>query len=290
VAYGGEEAEHVSFAVSPEFAGSMPTGTVTLRDSTRILCVVRLRSARGSCGMSPAELGAGSYRLVATYNDSADFGSSAAGETLTVSRARSTTTLRLSTSSVTYGQEQLATALVRVSPEFAGLALSGTITLRDSATTLCVIRLSSDAATCRLAATRLGAGSYHLVASYSGNSDFDPSAVGGATLTIARAGSATFLRLSTAKVTLGAEQAAHLSVTVLPEFAGTPTGHVIVRDASTTLCVISLSSERGTCSLTPSELGVGTYHLVATYEGSSDFGVSVSVAERLTVVFSLSVG
>ncbi len=89
VTYGGEEAEHVSVAVSPEFAGSMPTGTVTLRDSTRILCVVRLRSARGSCGMSPAELGAGSYRLVATYNDSADFGSSAAGETLTVSRARS---------------------------------------------------------------------------------------------------------------------------------------------------------------------------------------------------------
>jgi len=199
------------------------------------------------------------------------------------------TSLRLSDAKATYGDEEVVSASVSVSPEFSGSAPTGTVILRDSTTTLCVITLSGGGGACRLAATRLGAGTYHLVASYDGNANVSSSAAEG-TLTVSKSSTAIALKVSPAKVTLGDEQVAHFSVAVSPAFGGTPTGTVIVRDSSGTLCVISLSSARGTCSISPSALGVGTYHVVATYEGSSDFDASVSATATLTVVFSLSVG
>ncbi len=93
------------------------------------------------------------------------------------------------------------------------------------------------------------------------------------------------LKLSARKVTYEHEQTEHLSVTVSPQFPGSkPTGKVTVKQSTRTLCVIKLSSGKGSCKLSAKQLKAGTYHLVATYGGSTNFAGSTSPKEKLTVV------
>ncbi len=90
--------------------------------------------------------------------------------------------------------------------------------------------------------------------------------------------------LSAAKVTYGREQAERVSVAVAAKIGGPPAGKVTVRAGSATLCVITLRSGQGSCTLTARRLSPGTYHLTAAYPGSTDFDGYVSCAKTLTVV------
>ena len=104
-----------------------------------------------------------------------------------------------------------------------------------------------------------------------------------ATVTV-KSASKTVLTLSATKVTYGDEQVEKLSVTVSPEFAGsTPTGRVTVEGSGMTLCVITLSSGNGSCTLSVKRVKAGTYRFVATYGRSTNFEGSTSAKETLTV-------
>ena len=48
--------------------------------------------------------------------------------------------------------------------------------------------------------------------------------------------------------------------------------------------MITLKSAKGACTPSAEKLPVGTYHVVATYNGSADFGGSTSATETLTAV------
>jgi hypothetical protein len=85
VIFGKEQVERFSVTVTAQFAGLMPAGRVIVRNGSTVLCTTLLLSGKAMCRLSPSELKAGSYRLVAAYRGSADFnGSSSAKETLTV--------------------------------------------------------------------------------------------------------------------------------------------------------------------------------------------------------------
>jgi hypothetical protein len=87
VTYGDEQTEHISVSVSPQHSGSMPAGTVTVKASATTLCVIKLKSGKGSCRLSPKRLKAGTYHLVATYGGSKSYqGSISAKETLTIAK------------------------------------------------------------------------------------------------------------------------------------------------------------------------------------------------------------
>jgi hypothetical protein len=58
---------------------------------------------------------------------------------------------------------------------------------------------------------------------------------------------------------------------------------VTIKEPTTTLCMITLKSAKGACTPSAEKLPVGTYHVVATYNGSADFGGSTSATETLTV-------
>jgi predicted outer membrane repeat protein len=73
VTYGRERHEHLAVTVSPQFPGSMPTGTVTVKAATRTLCVIRLTLGKGRCTLSARKLNVGTYRLVANYRGSKNF-------------------------------------------------------------------------------------------------------------------------------------------------------------------------------------------------------------------------
>jgi len=291
VTYGDEQVEHISVTVSPQIAGPTPTGTVTVKESTTTVCVITLSAGKGSCTLAATQLSGGSYPIVASYNGSGDFESSAsAAATLTVAKTTSRTALALSADKVTYGGEQDAHMSVTVtSSTIAGLTPTGTVTLKESTTTLCVITLSAGKGSCTLSAARLGAGTYGIAAVYSGSADFDISGTGAETFMVYAATSKTALSISPDRVTYGGEQGAHFSVTVSPGIAGvTPTGTVTVKLSTTTLCVITLSSAKGSCTLAATRLGTGTFTIVASYSGSGNFYPSGSAGESLEVFAATS--
>jgi hypothetical protein len=90
--------------------------------------------------------------------------------------------------------------------------------------------------------------------------------------------------LSAAKITDGREQTERASVAVTAKTGGPSAGKVTVKAGSATLCVITLRSGKGWCTLAARRLRPGTYRLTAAYPGSPDFAPSVSGAKTLTVV------
>ena len=112
--------------------------------------------------------------------------SSAASNSVTPAKATSETALKLSAKKVTYGDEQAEHLSVTVSPQHSGPTVTGTVTIKASATTLCVIKLKSAKGSCSLSARRLKAGTYHLVATYGGSANYKGSTSVKETLTVAK--------------------------------------------------------------------------------------------------------
>ena len=273
--------------VSGEFTGSgdpAPTGTATVHAGAQS-CQATLTGgngvATGSCQITEPALG--SYSLTATYpGDKAFDPSRTPAGRLTVSRARSHTTLQLSAGSAVYGNEKSLTIKVTVAPQFTGTP-TGKVRITAGQTTLCTVQLSGGTGTCSPASpTVLGAGKAVLVASYPGDLGFGSSAAD-ATLTVRRATSRTTLTLSPASVKYGHETSVKITVAVAPQFSGTPTGNVIITAGKATLCTVRLASATHTCSL-PSKraLSPGRHVLTASYRGSADFAPS-SAVKTLTV-------
>lgn len=92
----------------------------------------------------------------------------------------------------------------------------------------------------------------------------------------------TALALSATRITYGHEQSERLTVTVKAQ-SGTPAGKATVKAGTVTVCVITLRSGKGACSLTAKRLKPGTYHLAASYPGTVGFASSVSAQKTLTV-------
>jgi hypothetical protein len=185
VTYGDEQAEHVSVQVTPETSGS-PTGTVTVKHSGATVCTITLAAAAGSCVVPATRLSAGKVTVTAVYEGNSDFGaSSSAAKSLTVSKASSKASLTLSAPKVTYGHEGSEHLSVEVKPRYSGTP-GGTVKVKSGRNTVCVITLKSGKGSCVLAAKKLKAGTYHLVASYGGNADFAGANSGARTLTVAK--------------------------------------------------------------------------------------------------------
>jgi hypothetical protein len=183
VVYGDEQTVQAAVAVSA--AGGIAAGRVTVRSGSVTACTITLRSSTGTCALPATRFAAGKLRLVAAYGGGIGLAKSvSAAKTLTVVRAATTTRLRLSAATVTYGDEQAERLTVTVIPRYAGTA-TGTVTVKTGSTTVCVIRLkSSRTASCRLAAKELAPGTYDLVARYPGGADFTASASGKAALKV----------------------------------------------------------------------------------------------------------
>ena len=232
-------------------------------------------TAGGSCVIDANQAGNASYAPAPQVQDP-----------IPVAKATSQTVLSLSSPSETYGQEKSLVITVTVSPQFAGTP-TGTVTVVAGSKTLCSkVPLSSGKATCSPAsATALTVGKYGITATYSGSAQFDASTSSATTLTIAKATSETVLSLSKSSVAFGQEKSLVISVTVSPQFAGTPTGTVTVVAGSKTLCSkVPLSSGKATCSpASATILPNGKYSVKATYSGSAQFGTSTSAAKSLTI-------
>ena len=255
--------------------GGASDNPVTFSSATTSVCSVS--------GSVVSFIGAGTCTIDANQAGNTNYGAAAqVTQSFPVHPATTTTTLNVRTP-LTYGDEGSATFHVTVTAP--GLTPTGTVAIKNGPTALCTITLSSGKGSCTLSATKLAVGTYGLVAAYGGSTDFHGSASVKETLTVSKATTKTAVKLSATKVTYGHEQVLHLSVDVSPQFPGTmPTGTVTVKESTTTLCTIKLSSSKGSCTLLAKKLKAGTYQLVATYGGSANFKGSTSAKETLTVV------
>jgi hypothetical protein len=282
VSYGDEEASHVSVTVTPQYSGT-PTGTVTVKTVTGTLCTITLAAGKGTCTPTASQFPVGSTNLAATYNGNADFGTSAsAAATLTVTKPASKTALSLSTTKVTYGDEQAGHVSVTVTPQYSGTP-AGSVTIKSGTATVCTVTLAAEKGSCAVTARQLAPGTAKLTATYNGNADFASSASAAASLTVSKAASKTTLSLSATKLTDGHEQSERVSVTVAPQYSGTPGGKVTVKAGTATICTITLAAGKGSCALSASRLGAGSYSFAGSYGGSTDFGTSSSAKKTVTV-------
>jgi hypothetical protein len=161
----------------------------------------------------------------------------------------------------------------------------GSVTVSDGTNT-CVADLSGSNGTasgsCEI--TEDVAGEYGFSGSYPGDSVFSSSSTSQpAEVDVGKDSSTTTLTLSTAKLEYGKEKRLKINVDVAPQFSGTPTGNVTIKSGTKTLCSITLSGGKGTCSLASSTaLKVGDHLLVATYGGDATLNSS-SASQELKV-------
>jgi hypothetical protein len=161
-------------------------------------------------------------------------------------------------------------------------AAAGTVTVRSGGKVICVITIRGGTGTCKINSLQFTPGTVQFTGTYAG-----PNGVKGKTgttnLKLVKATTRTSLTLAAATVKYGSEQATQLSVRVVPQYSGAPGGSVTVRSGSAVVCVITLSNGAGSCKLTARQLAPGSYHLVASYPGSTDFIASASATQSLSV-------
>ena len=283
----------VPFGTSPTFtaqvssaAGGTPTGTVTVetyvQGSAVTLCTFTLPATSCQGTGQALVVQASPYSVLAVYSGDTNFvGSTSPSQNLTIVPSQSTTTVvSLVPSTAVYGDEGAVTFSVAVHASTPG-ALTGTVTLEaavgTSSVALCTVTLtasSAGAGSCTTAATTLAASStpYSVTAVYGGDADFGGSTSAPSLLTITQASSTTGVTVVPSTVVYGDIGAALFSVTVTGQFAGTPTGTVVLTTGTTTLCTATLTGAHGTCSA-PSglQLAPGDFTVVATYSGDGNF-------------------
>jgi hypothetical protein len=279
VSFGSESTVVFTATITPQFAGSTPTGVVTVATSSATtLCTITLPVTTCSTTDQALAPSGTAYSVTASYPGDTNFtGSTSGAQSLTITGGNSTTTVSPSSSSVIYGNETTVTFTVTVTPLKAGTP-TGTATVKTGATTLCTVTtLTPDGSgTCRPSNSTLltvSSTAYPVVATYSGDSNFSPSASDPSNLTVTQATTGTALAVSPSSVTYGGESAVIFSTVLTPQFSGTPTGSVTVAAGSTFLCTITLPSA-SSCFTGQTKLGAGVYTITATYSGDNNFGSS----------------
>jgi hypothetical protein len=205
-----------------------------------------------------------------------------AGSTpFTVSEATAATvSLTASASTVTYGDEQAETLTATVTSPDGGTP-TGSVTIADGTAGACRIALVNGTGNCVLPATALPGGTDQLTATYDGDASY-ASASTSTTVAVAKAATTPVVTVSPATVTFGTKYNAIVSVTVAPQFTGTPTGDVTVYLNGNPMCAAALTAGKASCAVTGG-LNAGRYAITVSYTGNGNFASSTSAAQYLTV-------
>ena len=172
------------------------------------------------------------------------------------------------------------------STAMGAVAPSGSVSISDGTGACLATIFGSDgmaSGSCVIAGQ--SAGSKDLVAKYGGDQNFDPSTSNPVRVAIGKAPSWTRLVESASKVTYGREHELHLVVIVRTRGSGaTPSGSVLIRAGSRTICSAILRKARASCSPAPRSLAPGSYHLDALFAGDRNFKGSKSATVALVIL------
>jgi len=184
-----------------------------------------------------------------------------------------TTTVTSTANPSTYGGAVTFTATVV--PAAGSNTPTGSVSFTDGGTLLNSVTLV--AGTASLTTSSLSVGQHVIIASYSGDANFQTSG-GILAQTVGQVATNTTLTSNLNPSAYG--QSVTFAASVTPTTgAGTPTGKVVFRDGSATLGVVTLTN--GYASITPAALlGAGTQPITASYSGdTNDLASSGSLSQ-----------
>ena len=250
--------------ITPQYGGTA-TGTVTFYDSGTVLGSSAVSGNAASLIVN--SLTAGAHSLAASYSGDSNNGAATSSPLVqTVNKATSTAALVSSPNPSVYGQPVTLTATI--APQYEGTA-TGTVTFYDSGTVLGSSAVSGNAAA--LTVNSLSVGTHSLKAIYSGDDNVTGSSAG-LSQTVNRAATATALVSSQNPAYIA--QLVTFTITVAPQFSGTPTGKAILYRGAAKLATLTLSN--GEAAYSTAALPLGTSKLKAIYQGDSNFNASTS--------------
>jgi len=279
-----------------------PTGTVTISDGLDS-CTGTLSQGDGSCSITFSLAGGpGSKSLTATFIGDSNFLTSTAGATQTVIKANTSTTI---TSNLPNPQMVGLPVIVKFAVSMSAPLSSpvgtpsGSVTVSDGTGDTCTGTLSGGVGSCTMTPlTPSSPGAKALIATYSGDTNFNTSISPAAAQTVTKANTTTAITsISPGSVVVGQPVTVGFSVTPPTGDILTPTGIVTVSDGVGDSCSAGLSLSApdigiGSCTFKPSAPGPLT--ITASYPGDSNFNASSATASGASALkvgdFSFSVG
>ena len=159
---------------------------------------------------------------------------------------------------------------------------TGSVTFMNGSSSLGAASLDSTG-TASMTISTLAVGSYSVVGSYSGDSNYGAAQSSAASLQVMAAATSTSLSATPDPANVG--QSVTLTAVVGDSGGPTPSGTVTFMNGSTQLGTGAVSSS-GVATLSTSSLAAGTYSMTAKYSGSSTLGASTSAAASVTVTAS----
>ena len=248
-----------------------PTGTVTFTvDGTPLGSPVALDGTGTATSDAISSLVVGGHTVVATYNGSTDFATSAQTITQTVHKAATSSTLTSSVSPSVYGQSVTFTAGVSVTAPGAG-SPTGTVSFYDGATLLAAVPLvpASGTGQATFSTAALTVGTHAVTAVYSGDGSFLGS-TGATTQGVNKASSATTVTQNGPTVQ-GQPVSFTASVAFVAPGAGLPTGTVQFKlNGASQGAPVPLDGSATAVSAPISGLTPGSYLITAVYSGDGN--------------------
>ena len=164
--------QSVTLKATVSGSAGTPAGSVTFSFEGATLATVSLSGGVASLPASSNGYPPGSYPIIATYSGSSTYNTSAStATTVTLNEAPTTTTLTASPNPVTPPAAETLTATVKRSASGATGVPAGSVTFSISGTKLATVNLNgSGVATLAAATNGVGAGTYPVIATYSGDS------------------------------------------------------------------------------------------------------------------------
>lgn len=260
----------------------IPTGTVTFKDGATIIGVTNINSS-ASASFTTSSLLTGTHSITAVYSGDTNYTTSTSSVlSQAVNLANTATTILSSTPNPSMFGEVVTFFAAVTSVE--GTA-SGTISFFDGATLLGTVPVIDGLGI--YATPILSIGTHTITATYSGNSNFNPS-TSAPIAQVVNQTSITITTVTTLTSDLNPSNYGDLvtfDVTVTPIAGpGFPTGIVTIYNGSNPLATLTLVA--GQASYSTSTLPAGTLNIVALYSGDSAFSASTSTIIQVVNPFS----
>ena len=233
------------------------------------------------------------HAVTATYGANGIYlGSTSNTVNQNVSQDATTTTVSVSPTSATYGNEGSSTFSVTVVATHGEAVPNGETVLVsvNGGSATCTVTLAAGAGTCAIANTGLPVGGpYTVAATYGGDANLVTSTGNAGTgLTVSKDTTTTTVSEAPTTVVYGNEATVVYSVTVTTGHGeAVPNGETVLVSVNggAATCTVTLSAGAGTCSVANTALpGGGPYTIAATYSGDPNLLTSTgSAATGLTV-------
>jgi len=252
-----------------------PTGTVTFLDNGASIGTGTLSGNPATATFQTSSLAVGTHPITVSYAGDANFSGSTSTvvDNQVVNGSPTTTTV---TATPNPGVSGVPVAITATVSSMANATLvTGTVTFTIGTTTVGPLNVTNGVVTTK---QTLAAGTYQVVATYSGNSNLGGSTSSTYTLTINNATATTTLAITPNPAV--ADGTINFSATVTSNGVA-PTGTVSFMSGSTTLGTAPVTN--GLAVFTTNTLAVGTYAVTAVYSGDANNGTSTSATVNLTV-------